>query len=296
LRLRPSEQEERNLEQAYVYLALVDVMRGNSRLSNGNVSEAQEAFQSARTAAARPGWARYDGRRVRSVVEQYIAGYWRAAGLLEKNQSHREEYLRYALESDENGLRLWREVASAKKDADADQYVGKAEKDVGLDYVHLKDEENAKRYFDASSRTYLAAKPGIETIRTVAGNYDELAKLEIQYGNRKATRDAYDKEIALLKPLIQNMQANSSDKEHLANAFGVRSWENSLLGDPWAALSDADQGLALDGSAVKLARILPEKRSALKSPRGRRTTSSGLAARGSATSKLASKRAARKRG
>ena len=61
--------------------------------------------------------------------------------------------------------------------------------------------------------------------------------------------------------------------------------------------TDSDQALATwVGSAVKLARILPEKRSALKSARGRRTTSSGLAARGSATSKLASKRAARKRG
>jgi TfoX/Sxy family transcriptional regulator of competence genes len=61
--------------------------------------------------------------------------------------------------------------------------------------------------------------------------------------------------------------------------------------------TDSDQALATwVGSAVKLARILPEERSALKSARGRRTTSSGLAARGSATLKLASKRAARKRG
>src|SRR6516162_6114629 len=61
--------------------------------------------------------------------------------------------------------------------------------------------------------------------------------------------------------------------------------------------TDSDRALATwVGSAVKLARILPEKRSALKSARARRTTSSGLAARGSATSKLASKKAARKRG
>ena len=61
--------------------------------------------------------------------------------------------------------------------------------------------------------------------------------------------------------------------------------------------TDSDQALATwVGSAVKLARILPEKRSALKSARRRRTTPSGLAARGSATSKLASKRAAPKRG
>ena len=61
--------------------------------------------------------------------------------------------------------------------------------------------------------------------------------------------------------------------------------------------TDSDQALATwVGSAVKLAWILPEKRSAFKSASGRRTTSSGLAARGSATSKLASKRAARKRG
>jgi hypothetical protein len=61
--------------------------------------------------------------------------------------------------------------------------------------------------------------------------------------------------------------------------------------------TDSDQALATwVGSAVKLTRILPEKRSALKSARARRTTSSGLAARESTTSKLASKRAARKRG
>src|SRR6516164_3220419 len=46
--------------------------------------------------------------------------------------------------------------------------------------------------------------------------------------------------------------------------------------------TDSDQALATwVGSAVKLTRILPEERSALKSARGRRTTSSGLAARGS---------------
>jgi hypothetical protein len=61
--------------------------------------------------------------------------------------------------------------------------------------------------------------------------------------------------------------------------------------------TDSDQALATwVGSAVRLARILPDKRSALKSARGRRTTSSGLADRGSATSKLASKRAAQKLG
>ena len=61
--------------------------------------------------------------------------------------------------------------------------------------------------------------------------------------------------------------------------------------------TDSDQALSSwVGSAVKLARTAPEKRRALKSARERRTTSSGLAARGSAVSKLASKRAAQKRG
>ena len=61
--------------------------------------------------------------------------------------------------------------------------------------------------------------------------------------------------------------------------------------------TDSDQSLATwVESAVKFARIVPEKRSAVKSARGRHATSSDLAARGSATSKLASKRAARKRG
>src|SRR6516225_1817037 len=61
--------------------------------------------------------------------------------------------------------------------------------------------------------------------------------------------------------------------------------------------TDSDQALATwVRSAVKFARIVPEKRSALKSARGRRATSSDLVARGSATSKLASKRAARKQG
>jgi len=47
-------------------------------------------------------------------------------------------------------------------------------------------------------------------------------------------------------------------------------------------------------SAVKLARSVPQK-SSRQAARGRRTTSSGLVARGSAISKLASKREARKR-
>jgi TfoX/Sxy family transcriptional regulator of competence genes len=61
--------------------------------------------------------------------------------------------------------------------------------------------------------------------------------------------------------------------------------------------TDSDQALAAwVGSAVKLARSSPQKAHAPRSAKGRRTTSSGSAARGSATSKLASKRAARKRG
>ena len=61
--------------------------------------------------------------------------------------------------------------------------------------------------------------------------------------------------------------------------------------------TDSDQALEnWVGSAVKFAHSFPEKKSADKSGTRRRATSSGLAARGSATSKLASKRAARKRG
>jgi TfoX/Sxy family transcriptional regulator of competence genes len=61
--------------------------------------------------------------------------------------------------------------------------------------------------------------------------------------------------------------------------------------------TDSDQALATwIGSAVKLARSVPEAKNARRAGAARRTTSSGLAARGSATSKLASKRAARKRG
>src|SRR6516162_1732351 len=60
--------------------------------------------------------------------------------------------------------------------------------------------------------------------------------------------------------------------------------------------TDSDQALGnWVGSAVKFAHSFPEKRSANKSGTRRRATSSGLAARGSATSKLPSKRAARKR-
>jgi len=61
--------------------------------------------------------------------------------------------------------------------------------------------------------------------------------------------------------------------------------------------TDSDQALAAwVGSALKLARSVPEKKSARRAATARRITSSGLAARGSATSKSASKRAARKRG
>ena len=61
--------------------------------------------------------------------------------------------------------------------------------------------------------------------------------------------------------------------------------------------TDSDQALeAWVESAVRLARNAPEKKSAPRSVREHRTTSSGSAARGSAISKLESKRAARKRG
>ena len=61
--------------------------------------------------------------------------------------------------------------------------------------------------------------------------------------------------------------------------------------------TDCDQALAAwVGSAVQLARSVPDEKSALKSTRGRRPTSSRSAALGSAISKSASKRAARKRG
>jgi tetratricopeptide (TPR) repeat protein len=244
-RRRPTDAEQSNLETAYVVLALLDADRGKELLSNGKDPAAQEAFKSARTAAART-WARADGRRVRSVVEEYIATFWREAGLSAKSQGQREEYLRHALEGDANALKLWGEIASGKKDADVEQHVGNSQKEVGLDYAHLKDEKNAEQYFDASSRTYLAAKPGNETIRAVASNYDELATVENNLGNHRAARHAYDKEIELLKPLLENLQATAADKERLAGAFGSRSWKNTLLGDAWAALSDADQGLALD--------------------------------------------------
>jgi hypothetical protein len=61
--------------------------------------------------------------------------------------------------------------------------------------------------------------------------------------------------------------------------------------------TDSDQALEnWVGCAVKFARSFPEKKSASKSVTRRRATSSGLAARGSATSKLASKRAVPRRG
>ena len=61
--------------------------------------------------------------------------------------------------------------------------------------------------------------------------------------------------------------------------------------------TDSDEALAAWVEfAVKLARSVPEKKNARRAATARRITSSGLAARGSATSKLASKRAARKRG
>ncbi len=61
--------------------------------------------------------------------------------------------------------------------------------------------------------------------------------------------------------------------------------------------TDSDQALtAWVESAVRLARIGPDKEGVRRSGRGRRTTSSGSAARGPAISKSASKRGAWKRG
>src|SRR5215471_11619796 len=60
--------------------------------------------------------------------------------------------------------------------------------------------------------------------------------------------------------------------------------------------TDSDKALAAwVESAVRLARCVAEKKNERQAATARRTTSSGLAARGSATSKLAAKRAARKR-
>jgi TfoX/Sxy family transcriptional regulator of competence genes len=60
--------------------------------------------------------------------------------------------------------------------------------------------------------------------------------------------------------------------------------------------TDSDKALAAwVESAVRLARGLPEKKEARRAGTERRITSSGLAARGSAISRSASKRAARKR-
>ena len=61
--------------------------------------------------------------------------------------------------------------------------------------------------------------------------------------------------------------------------------------------TDSDQALATwIGTAVKLARSVPKTKNARRAVAARRTTSSGLVARGSATSKLGPKKAARKRG
>ena len=61
--------------------------------------------------------------------------------------------------------------------------------------------------------------------------------------------------------------------------------------------TDSDESLAAwVESAVRLARSVPEKKNARRTATARRVTSSGLAARGPAISKSASKRAARKRG
>jgi len=60
--------------------------------------------------------------------------------------------------------------------------------------------------------------------------------------------------------------------------------------------TDSDQALAAwVESAVRLAQSAPEKTNARRAAKARRITSSGLAARGSATSKSASKRVVRKR-
>jgi hypothetical protein len=61
--------------------------------------------------------------------------------------------------------------------------------------------------------------------------------------------------------------------------------------------TDSDQALAAwVESAVRLARTVPYQEGRRRPARSRRTISSGLAARGSATSKSVSKRGARKRG
>ena len=247
LRLSSSDQDRQDTENSYVYAALVDVYRGKDRLAHGNNSEAQEAFQSARAATERS-LAKFDGRRVRATIEHTIGESWRDTGKLAKDPAYRQKCFRYALESDQIAVRIWKEVAANKQAVE--QYLGEVEKDTGLDYAYLDDIENAKRYFEASAKTYLGPKPSAANMRIVAANYAELAEIESQRDNYRAARWAFDNEIELLRPLVQNSQATADDKERLGLAFGIRSWMNSLLGDPWAALVDAEQGLLLDKNKI----------------------------------------------
>ena len=248
-RLRPGEQFQQNVEQAQLYLALVDVVRGKDRLSRGNEAEGQQAFQSARMAAGRS-WAKYDGRRIRAIIEQNIGQAWRDAGNSTRNQPHAQSFLRHALETDEQALQLWEAVAAQKKDVE--QYVASAEKDVSLDYMYLNEVDAAKRNLEASGRTYLAAKPGTEGIRTAANNYGDFAAIESQRGNNSVARWGYEKQIDLLRPLVQNARANANDKDRLAYALGIRAWLNVLLGEPWAAVADAEQAYLLNPSHIPI--------------------------------------------
>ena len=249
--LNPTEQAKADLVKAYRMLAAVDVDHGNKELTEGNYAEADKYFQSARSTAKRTDAAGMDGRYVRRFVELYIANDFREKSGSDKDKAQREMDSRRALEADENLLKLSQEIAQTTKSDDALQSVADAEGNIGLDYSQLGDEENARKSFGASLKTLQQMSPGDDTTRAMAGAYRVLAQIESNLDNKSAERDAYGKEIELLLPLInktEDAKTASSDRKTLASAFGNRSWGNALLGDPWAALSDAQQGSILDNT------------------------------------------------
>jgi tetratricopeptide (TPR) repeat protein len=244
-RLLPAQEATQNLQKAYLLIADIYYLRADYELSQAHYAEADEAFASARAAARRQDLTGKDGSP-RAQFEEYIASSLRSNAEKGKNMSRNEELLRRALQADENSLTLRRELALANKTAETEQSVGTAEENIGLDYLDLKDRENAKKYFGLSLRTFQQSKPGKESARDAANAYRNLATLELEVNDRTAARDALSSEIEVLKPLIDDTHATKDDRENLASALGLRSWENSLLGDPWAALADAEQGLFID--------------------------------------------------
>lgn len=211
-RLSPTAEAKQDLEAAYARLASVEADHGGELLKAGNYTEAQKYFEQSRATARQPELGGAEGRILRADVERYIGDYWREQKK-EKDLTRRAENLRQALHADHDALQLRREAASKKPDPEYQLELGTAEANIALDYGYLDDEANSRKH-------------------------------------REASRRAYDQTVQRLKPLAVSTSATAADRKRLADVLGGRSWDDLLLGDCWAALSDADEGFFIDNEEI----------------------------------------------